>query len=73
MKLGSKECNEALKGYKSKSIAEALMVELLLIPEDADDEVFADMTYRIIDLLTDREVETLDIVVTKIRNNLGID
>jgi hypothetical protein len=72
MKLGSEECNEALHNYKTSNRSEELMIELLLIPEDADDETYTAMTYKICDELNEEEIGVLDVVVTRIRDELGI-
>lgn len=74
MKLDTKESTEALKNYKTKNLAEELMVELLLIPRDAEDEIFANMTYKICDSgLSDEEIATLDVVIKRIEEELGIE
>lgn len=72
MKLGSEECNKLLKNYKAKNLSEELMIELLLIP-DGNDKMFADMANKICNSeLSDEDIEKLDIVVTRIRDELGI-
>jgi hypothetical protein len=48
------------------------MIELLLIPEDADDDTYAAMTYKICDDLDEKEIKVLDVIVRKIRDELGI-
>jgi hypothetical protein len=72
MKLGSEECNEALRNYKTSNRVEELMVELLLLPEDASDEEFGAMTIKFCDELTDEEFDTIQAVRDKIDEELGI-
>jgi hypothetical protein len=73
MKLGSKECNEALRKYKTSNRVEELMVELLLIPEDASDDKFAEMTMKFCDELSDEEFETIQEVRDRFDEELGIE
>lgn len=72
MKLNSKECDEALRKYATTNRKEELMVELLLVRED-DNEELANMTYKICDTLTSEEIDDLVNVVSKIRDELGIE
>lgn len=73
MKIDSNECKEALRNYKTSNLSEELMIELLLIPTDADDETYANMTWKICDSLDSEEIDILDVVITKIREELGIE
>jgi hypothetical protein len=73
MKLGSRECNEALKNYVTSNLAEELMIELLLIPKDAENDVWANMTYKICDSFeSDEEIEALVDTIKRIEKELGI-
>lgn len=72
MKLGSKECNEALRNYKTSNRVEELMVELLLLPEDASDDEFARMTDKFCTELTDEEFDTIQVVRDRFDEELGI-
>ena len=72
MKLGSNECIEALKNYKTNNRSEELMIELLLVQED-DDQAFSEMTHKICEELEIGEVAVLGELVTKIRKELEIE
>lgn len=55
-----KECNDALKNYKPKNLTEELIMELLLIPKEADDEIFGSITKKICNSgLSDKEIEVM--------------
>lgn len=71
MKLGSKECNEVLRNYKTSNRVEELMVELLLLPEDASDDAFAEMTDKFCEL-SDEEFDTIQEVRDRFDEELGI-
>lgn len=73
MKLESRKAIEALKNYETKSLAEELVVELLLTPS-SDKAGLGAMADKIVDSdLSTEEVENLHLVVERIRKEVGID
>lgn len=73
MKLESREAIEALKNYETKSLADELVVELLLTPS-SDKAGLGAMADKIVDSdLSTEEVENLHLVVERIRKEVGID
>lgn len=72
MKLGSEEINEKLRNYEPLNKVEKLMVELLLLPEDASDEAYGAMTYKFCNELSDEEFDTIQEVRDKFDKVFGI-
>jgi hypothetical protein len=65
MKLGSKECKEALNNYQAKNNMESIAVKVLL----AKDEDVVNVVWD----LTDKQMDEIRYVITDIRNNIGIE
>ena len=72
MKINSKECNERLKEFVPKDKLEELAIELLLVRDD-DEDGFANMTYKILDAVSDAELDDLQYVIKRIRDEIGIE
>jgi hypothetical protein len=64
MKLGSKECVDALNNYQSKSYMETIAVKVLL----AKDEDVINVVWD----LNDTQMDEIQYVITDVRNNIGI-
>ena len=72
MKLGTLECDEALRKYKTEDRIEKLMIELLLI-DDIETALLRQMAEEIYTQCTQEEIDNLASVVTKLRNEIGIE
>jgi len=69
MKLGTKECDEALKRFEPKNEFEKLAIEVLLIPDD-DDEAFENFTIKVCD--SDLDINKLSDAVSDMYEQIGI-
>ena len=65
MKLGSKECVEALNNYQSKTELEKIAVNVLLAKEE-------DVCKLVWDL-SNEQMDDIQYIILDIRNNIGIE
>lgn len=66
MQLHSKECDEMLKKYEVKNYLEELAIEVLLAE---DEDVYLPKLLE----TTDKQLDDIQYVIEKIRNDIGIE